>query len=1076
MSKPASSEPGLLVASSSSGQITYWETISNAEIMGLIRQKQNGIQGVVPGMFSGEIITDLACAEPAGFILSFSSGRVAQLAVRDSQGRPAISVRFLQGGNRSATGGILGGIRNVLSGSSWKKGIASVKASESHSRGQRDVTIVSLTGAIEVWDMHWSNGPSLKYRAEAGRATLDALRKERLIGDTQTEESLTVLDFATDFDAEHSTELALASYQQAIPLLLLVAAAGEKTTSYSLVEIAVTGREVSISSVLPINTYTSPVDPEPAHRPRLAVLKKGAMAFVTFARAICLVSLASVEPSPSSQLLQETSFIPTAFQDCIHFREDRTYRILGSELEEQAEAHKNGAYLAMVQNFGLIRITLPVTKQSDAKNNTSDPAYRLSAKSRLEQAIFFGSKRDNPLDFVSHEEMDFPENEITHAALAICNEILRSSSSFIPTASPSIEHQLALRAKALHDLAAHLKRHCPPLPRLVKWELLRAGEKLAAQRAIWKTEQEILKRRKTGESTIFNRILWYMHERFKTEVDWDRNENDQVRHWLIYDTWRTEYIVPWFLNVLRQLRIDGPRETATVFENLFQATTLFLAALETGFRFREDNATLYGLGDEPLEDCILLDGYDEQLEFWTSREVAYTEAQKLLDLDIQYCRQFAHSAMADKAKVDQTTVLKLTALLPRAFHVLSLMHTERYRWLLASSNPGAQAKAASERLAFGEKRSEYLFEFGELDLLEEGIELAEKARDMASLVDLVYKINKRDEEQGEQHKEADLVDGKKDRIALYFEKYGELWGDAFFGKQVNDCHLGTLLNSTDSKAHQSHLTRFLQKRPELSSIKWINDICGEHSYEAAAATLETVAFSREINIWNKKVELSLGRLAQLAAWEQSSCQAETPINPETPQYKKFYGQLNLIDIQQMLHEHIQPALHGAIDQKAELELAMDQFGQKVVAGKPMLRRQLEMAFSKLIMSKAMIPEEIVDILTLMDPVRFLEGEDDGDLLGREFFYSLRIVDYSGMRASDPARADAIEQLIWRRCMIRDDWTEINKTELKSDAEVEEVTQSTALFLTIRHCLEDGKSNSIYNSEVESRNLFFFSCN
>jgi nuclear pore complex protein Nup133 len=104
----------------------------------------------------------------------------------------------------------------------------------------------------------------------------------------------------------------------------------------------------------------------------------------------------------------------------------------------------------------------------------------------------------------------------------------------------------------------------------------------------------------------------------------------------------------------------------------------------------------------------------------------------------------------------------------------------------------------------------------------------------------------------------------------------------------------------------------------------------------------------------------------------------------------------------------------------------------------------------------MSPEMLVDVLTLMDPyeTEIGRGEDVG-VLGHEFSLALGVVE--AMPASSPetfSRKEALQQMIWRRAMIRDDWVVLNETKSKSDEQVESAMTQSALFNTLSQCAED----------------------
>jgi nuclear pore complex protein Nup133 len=204
-------------------------------------------------------------------------------------------------------------------------------------------------------------------------------------------------------------------------------------------------------------------------------------------------------------------------------------------------------------------------------------------------------------------------------------------------------------------------------------------------------------------------------------------------------------------------------------------------------------------------------------------------------------------------------------------------------------------------------------------------------------------------------------------------------------------------------------------------------------------------------LWDKRVEISLAKLTKLASWERAGHPEEASGQDEI---RTLDAIAELGSIQELVHGHILPALHGAIDRKAELELAMDHFGKYIVSNRPALKELLEEALAKLIDRQALGVDQLIDLLTLMDPVHFLEGEESG-LLGREFHLALRILRLSCYADTDPAFYDVLQKTIWRRCMIRDDWETIGKRQLRLDAELESYVRNTSLMRALTESASEG---------------------
>ncbi|KAI5297251.1 hypothetical protein KEM56_004956, partial [Ascosphaera pollenicola] len=191
VSRSVEDAPGMIVVVPATGKIMLWETVSKAAVLGLMKPKKSGIQGSIPGMFFGEYATNIVNAEPSGVLVALSTGRSAHVAIRDPQGRPALSVQILRGISGPAEGGLLANFRNVFSGTSWRRTIVSIKAGTSFQRGQRDVILATNSGIIEVWDTRWNHGSSRKAYLDIKKPLL----QHEVLGDENAAPSFDLVDF-----------------------------------------------------------------------------------------------------------------------------------------------------------------------------------------------------------------------------------------------------------------------------------------------------------------------------------------------------------------------------------------------------------------------------------------------------------------------------------------------------------------------------------------------------------------------------------------------------------------------------------------------------------------------------------------------------------------------------------------------------------------------------------------------------------------------------------------------------------------------------------------------------------------
>ncbi|ERF72515.1 hypothetical protein EPUS_09293 [Endocarpon pusillum Z07020] len=666
-----------------------------------------------------------------------------------------------------------------------------------------------------------------------------------------------------------------------------------------------------------------------------------------------------------------------------------------------------------IQGFGIIR----VASTASARPSEEPEEVKITLKSRIEQAIFYGTLRHNPLDLTSTEQQTCSSEEIEEAALSISHEILSSSSKYIPKASPSLDQHLKLRAKALEDLVLHLQKRYGPLPRLLKWRLLWGAEKLAAAQAMWKVQEEIMRRKpKDRKETYWEQLLFFMASDYRTEADESKGETDLGHKEVKEDDFLSEY---------------------EMVENIRESSDLWVAGFEAAYRFREDNAPLYGLGDEIFDPQhgILKSGYKDLPEAWTIEQRTVRMGECLLQLVYDTTLEWwGLSRTGGAGKPSRKTVIHMAHAMPKELDLYQRMFAERHAWLMEQNheeNP-KYLEQAKKMLKWGQQsRRDYFYRIARLGLVHEAIDLAEHWKDMKALMDLdleaKQQLIERTKESSEPSErdvkkfEQDLQSIKK-RTEGYFEKYGSAWAKAYFNKMVIDGELG-----------------------RYQKISWINDVVGEEDFSSAAKTLESLATKKVDNLWMQKTELCLAKLTRIAAVETKQKASRKDPRIST---KKFDDRLALLGIQDGLQAHILPSIGPVIDDTGARQVALETFRKRIVREKkyPALKALLNDGLGLLLRRKAVSPQRLVDILTLMDPVEYqgLE-ENDPQILSHEFWLALKVLRLGEI---DPSMLEGLTRIIWRRAMIRDDWMSLNDTTEKNDEEVTAEMTKTGLFRTL----------------------------
>ena len=1008
-------------------------------------------------MLTGETITEIINAEPAGFILAFSHGRVAHLTVRDQMGRPGIGIQFMRKYGLGAVSGLLGSIRNAFGGDR-RKGIAAVKAGRS-AKGQRDVVIATADGLLEFWNANLSLGNSLSQEINIKDEILECLG-HYLPNEASNNFQFTILDFTFVPTSQQSQELVKQGDYQVTAGMLLVASSHRNITAYYLISLDILHISARVKAVYPVKCYNAPLSKSTKWRPRLCLPAPGQLAFILFETAVVLFSLAKVEESPSSQLLLERNALPDPFQDCIKFQDDAIYRVLGCAYEDSDGQNHHPACVIAAQGFGLIRVTSVAPE-----GLMEDPEEaRITTKSKIEQAVFFGTIRQNPFDLTSTAGQELLEDEIGDAALEISDEILGSSSKYLPKMTPSLDQQMRLRAKALEDLVLHLEKHYKPLSRTTRWRLLWNAEKLAAAQAMWKIQEEIQKRQpKDREECLMQYVLLAIHEKNKTKPEATKGERDRVRHWLIHDPSRIEHFLNMLVHAFDELQkeeITDPRLLADYYR---EANDLWIAVYDAAFKFREDNAPLYGLGDDVIQDGVLLTGYSGLPYFWTSSQDPLHWGQVLVSKTCKFLREWwDYSGNNKQDKPPQETLLHLAHRLPGSVELLSRLFIEDTTCVKENADMTDVKKKSKAESDKTEHLRYLIMAIAPFDNMPAAIALTEKLGDTSLLVKLnldYIKTSVRVSQAEHNPTAADLKQLEKkikdiqDHTETYFDLFGDKWAFAHFQQMVQDGEIGLMLRGAQTEdKKQPYLTRYLQTAKRFGKVSWINDVIGEHNYLRASNTLDHVAESQELDVWSKKTELSLAKLADLAAQERGQKPVDKLVAPSMARYDDA---LSLLDIQDQVLAHVFPMVKDAIDAKAAYEIALDTFGKRVVGTKPSATKGLlSDSLEALLAKRTMPPESLVDLLTLLDPVEFGGPEDeDPGIVGHEFFLALQVIDAmpeAGAKSS--SRRDALQRLVWRRAMVRDDWILLNETASKDDAQVEGEMSQSALFGVLVECI------------------------
>ncbi|MCJ1475323.1 hypothetical protein MMC13_003985 [Lambiella insularis] len=1039
-------EIALLIVMPLTGQVTYWESVKEAANSDPVRQKQQVLHGSVGGLLSGETITKVTETEPDGFVLTASTGRVIYLTVRDPQGRPVISTQFLRGSTAS-TKGLLGSITSVFSAASWRKDIAAVRAGPVQGKSHRLCIIATTQGVFQMWDLARHSSKSFLFEIDAKDEIFGAIQKTniRQFADG-SKNNLEIIDFAI-FSRSDVKSLTVETHR----ILVLTFIKEGQAGTYNLIDLSIENGTFNIDVVHPISCYSE--GPHAAEswntfKPQVLLPEPAQTAFVVFDKSIVLISLAQIEESPSSQLRIESHTLPDPFQDTLYLRQyDHNYHVVGCCPVASEKDSGNATCTFLIHGFGMARITVfpPKNGQSALERST------VTIKSKMEQAIFFGNMPRSLLDFdPERSKFKVQGDEVEVATLDINDSIMRSTSAYIPAVTPSMEHQLRLRATALAALIKYASRW--PLKAATRWELLWSAEKMAAGIAVWQAySAQLSTGNQEKKSSLLPELLDMLHGRWKKELRPERGETDIVRHYLINDIWQIELVIPWAQKAVEELYTEGIQGEAQQIKLVSQANDIQIGAMEAAFGFRSGNAEVYGFGKDVIKDGIYQGDYSPFPEIWTSIPEIVSKVKELVDLSREMAINLSDS-LSDAIDI----VEKVAKDNPRLIHICCQVYEERCRWLKARADAKSKADGEALALTYQHVRRDLIIKVADLELPDEAIKLAEMYRDMPALVDVLERSTlqamDRLVEPGLSDNDEDKwslrIESNRERIEQYFTTYGAKWADALYSKNVSQGALADLFDNVGG--FQSYLTRYLRGKPEYAKLSWINEVLAEQNFAKAADNL-LASHEQEANLWSKKIQLSLGKLTLLAAREKTPAQVKRATAEK--KVSRCNGGMEMISIQEQLYAYIRPSLIDAVDEDAKLDIVVNEFGLYATKSMPTLRSILERGLLKLVARRALDAEELIETMTLIsEDARY---SDEGGFADRRFFLALKVLSLTGLEKKDRGRYELYQKVVWRRCMLQDDWKTLNQTEAKSDEEVAFETGATALFRTLKAGFEEG---------------------
>lgn len=1057
------SDLGLLLVSATTGKVVFYDSIDRAASLGLFQDHKTGFEGSISGSYQfTDAVVDLIFADHGGFVVVQSSGKLTQLLLRDTSGRVKISSQSLSAPDANAS--FFGRMFN----GGHRKDIVAVHTRALNARKQMQAVAITDKADVLFWSLEWAGRSDFLGSVDCKEMLLTELRAQEFTEMDGRLGHISVLDFAISSKSSPSDSKALAAVgaEAAMDLLILIRVGTPDMHTYTIADISIVEDQVApiqFKRFLQLSDYQSSSAILSQRKPRLVFPKPGHIIYVVFEDATILVAADAWEDTSAAQTNPaaaqfDMTIIPETFEETIKLRRDRNLAFASAWEESVKGSHAQ--VVAFVQGAGLVRITA-------ADVNRLPEGSTISPKTRIEQAVFYGSMHaDSILDFSQQPDAAYSIEEIEEAALAVSQEILRAETpytTFISQSPANIEDALAKKAKALKALVDFVRQNYPALSRTTMWRLLWDAERVAAARQLWivheEQVEEVIKKEGKRKATLLDEVCSWFGEEQQRDGFASRKELkdlNPVARFFVGGLHRLDQLLLFAQTIVKDLRDDRKQSATTILRLAYEADDVCVRCLNAAFEFRSEHSSDYGVAPELIEDGVLIDSaeYMDVPEFWTSTEALIKNNVALVELSRHFATNYFEPGTMPDASESARDIALLT---PKLVEVFCLQSKECVQWHASRHSQKEQAKAEELQRKYNKQRYLLCRSLADVGQSEGGMRIAEKYKDMDTLSDMVlaeeqYLAEAMAENNTEDHALAEIRKSQNDlerQIRKYFDRYGSLWSDTFFDKLFTVNGVGESLDDAQQRWRKP-LTEYLRANPSRFKICWINDITSQGDFAHAGQVLEQSAEQQEGKLWSKKVELSMSKLALLAAQEAGQNKKTSKLsNGGAVQLRNSpEEELKIVAIQEKLYKHFLPELRTLIDQEAEVNHCLEHYGKHTLES-PALRQLLENNLQLLIAHAALDVDKLIDLLTLMDS---RSSDHHDNLQHAEFFLALQALD-AAASSMPPNRFEMLLQVIWKRCYIYDNWNEVKLAKEKSDTERKSRLRRTAVWQTLYHVFE-----------------------
>lgn len=436
LTKPSSGiskDPGLVIIDSSTGLIKFYESVQHAPALGLINNKL--LELTIP-LKKGEYIMLAENVEPAGVVVATSTKRCVLISLRDFKSKPQLSYVELMN--------LATGLFSLWGSDSSSDEIVSIKSGKITNHGiSQEIIVQDSAGKFNFFTYHLSSANGSPYIEKKNSYLHDLLVHVKSSIDGYLPGSHLGVKF-----------LDLWPYEEDIYLALCQVSESNKTDLLLLtIKINTTGVLVYGSHKL------SRYDNTPfKSKPRLFLPNPSKTAFVVIDNSIIITDI-------NVSYIQSSVYYRPRWEDIVRLKS--TVEIIGCGYESSCkESSENPSLILITRNFGVLRLERFI----ENLEVNSSPTYTI--KSHIEQGIYYTSPEIN-FDIRG----DYSDEVIIDAIEQVSNEILESTSVYLPNSMASIKNFLLMKVDLYKKLITYSRENFSSVYQVVLPGLLSNLEK-----------------------------------------------------------------------------------------------------------------------------------------------------------------------------------------------------------------------------------------------------------------------------------------------------------------------------------------------------------------------------------------------------------------------------------------------------------------------------------------------------------------------------------------------------------------------------------------------------------------------